>query len=120
MDSGSENDRRRKVLRLLKMSRLVVFLSRIEGWGLVPLEGLACGLPVVAYALPVYKEHIRACDVAFLVPIGDYQKAATVILDILNKQQSELQEMSRKAKDFASQYDWDRLAGSAIRIIVEL
>ena len=120
MNSESEDDRRKNVLRLLKMSRLVVFLSRIEGWGLVPLEGLACGLPVVAYDLPVYKEHIRVCDVAFLVPIGDYQKAAAVILDILNKQQSELQEMSRKAKAFASQYDWDRLAESALRTIVEL
>ena len=48
-------------------SKLLLFLSHIEGWGIVPFEALACGLPVVAYDLSVYKETIKHCSSVFLL-----------------------------------------------------
>jgi len=105
---GPESDYE-KVVKLIKQSRIVVFLSYIEGWGLVPIEGLACGLPVVAYDLPVYKESIKGHEAVFLVPIGDYKAAANKITELLTKSDMELIELSRKI-DFVSKYDWDILA----------
>jgi glycosyltransferase involved in cell wall biosynthesis len=102
---------------LLKRSKAVVFLSYIEGWGLVPIEGLACGLPVVAYNLPVYREHIGKCEAAFLVPVGDYREAAKKLTDILAKNEGELFELSQRAEMFARQYDWDELAEDTFKVL---
>ncbi|TAN60515.1 glycosyltransferase, partial [bacterium] len=41
---------------VLKSSKLLVFPSTYESFGMVAAEGMACGLPVVAYALPIYEE----------------------------------------------------------------
>jgi glycosyltransferase involved in cell wall biosynthesis len=40
---------------LMKRSRVCLFPSYVEEWGLVPQEALACGLPVVTYDLPAHR-----------------------------------------------------------------
>ena len=47
---------RHDVPELLMLSDLLVFPSLAEGFGLAPLEAMAAGRPVAAYALPVYRE----------------------------------------------------------------
>ena len=47
--------------RYLKSAKVFVFTSREEGWGIAIAEAMACGLPVVAFELPVYK---------YIFPIG--------------------------------------------------
>lgn len=106
-----------KKIKYLKQSKIIVFLSKIEGWGLVPIEGLACGLPVVAYDLSVYKENIKNCDAAFLVPIGDYKSAADKVIEFFNKNEKEISELSEKAKKFASIFNWNKTAIEEFEII---
>lgn len=43
------------VYRSLKSAKIFLFTSREEGWGISIAEAMACGLPVVAFELPVYK-----------------------------------------------------------------
>ena len=40
---------------LLKTGKLFLFPSYEEGWGIAICEAMACGLPVVAYDLPAYR-----------------------------------------------------------------
>ncbi len=47
------------------------FPSVKEGFGLVVLEALAAGLPVVASDIPVFAEYLRDGENALLVPPGD-------------------------------------------------
>jgi len=108
-----------EIIRNLKSSKLVVFLSVAETWGIVPIEGLACGLPIVVYDLPVYKENIRKCKAAFLVSIGDYQGVADKIISILNMSKDDLHKLNQKARKFSSQFDWDILAERAFKILIE-
>lgn len=54
----------------MKASRVFVFPSLLEGWGLAVAEALACGLPVVCYDIPAIKEIFGGCKSVFLVPAG--------------------------------------------------
>jgi len=108
----SENEK----IKILKESKIVIFLSKIEGWGLVSLEGLACGLPVVAYNLPIYQENIKNCSSIFLVPIGDYKAAARKVASLLKEKNLKKYEMA--GKKFVRQFDWNEIAEREYQIII--
>ena len=52
---------------LYRAADLLAFPSLNEGWGLVALEAMASGLPVVASRLPVFEEYLRDGENALLV-----------------------------------------------------
>jgi glycosyltransferase involved in cell wall biosynthesis len=49
----------------------LVLPSEDEGFGLTPLEALACGTPVAAFAIPALKETLEGNPATRLVPPGD-------------------------------------------------
>jgi glycosyltransferase involved in cell wall biosynthesis len=59
----------------------MVFPSRYEGFGLPPLQALACGTPVVASDLPALREVLG--DEADLVPAGDAGALAAALATVL-------------------------------------
>jgi len=73
---------------LLKGCRALVTLPRYEGFGLTPLESMACGLPVIASNTGHFKEFLntrnenKACG--GIVPIGDYEVATEKVINILS------------------------------------
>ncbi|MGH2529199.1 MAG: MSMEG_0565 family glycosyltransferase [Actinomycetota bacterium] len=48
-----------------------VFPSVKEGWGLVALEALAAGLPVITSDIPVFREYLTDGEGVLMVPAGD-------------------------------------------------
>ena len=63
---------------------------RGESFGVVLLEGMACGTPVVASDIPGYAKVARQGEDAVLVPAGDSQAFAGAIEKILrNPDQAE-------------------------------
>lgn len=69
--------------QMIKKSKLLVFPSHYESFGMVALEALACGVPVVAYDLEIYKE-IYA-DKLITVPKGNTVALAKAITGNLNR-----------------------------------
>lgn len=51
-----ENVSDEKLINLYKNAKLFVFPSFYEGFGLPPLEALACGCPVITSKIPVFEE----------------------------------------------------------------
>ncbi|KKM89242.1 hypothetical protein LCGC14_1250680 [marine sediment metagenome] len=57
---------------LMRNAHMVLAPSKFEGFGMVPMEALASGTPVVARDLPVYREEYAGIDGGMIyVPRGD-------------------------------------------------
>ena len=67
---------------LLKASKVLLFTSHYESFGMVALEALACGVPVVAYDLEVYREVFEGKLIT--VPRGNTTALAQAALDSLS------------------------------------
>lgn len=85
-----------------------VFPSINEGWGLVVLEALAAGLPVITSDIPVFREYLRP-DTAMLVPSGDaaaLEAAMRQLMDMPELRRS----LARAGGTLATQFTWDACA----------
>lgn len=100
---------------LIKSSKLCLFPSYIEGWGLVPQEALACGLPVIVYDLPVYKENIAPCQGVFRVPIGDVEGLAKAVIELLSgRKYGAFEDIG---PEFVKRFSWDEVARQEFGIL---
>lgn len=71
----------------LRSSRVLIAPSRVEGWGFVPLEALACGVPVVCWDLPAYRESVPDGPGVRRIPVGDIEAFAEAVLELLAQAQ---------------------------------
>lgn len=105
---------------LLKQSKVFVFPSLFEGWGISVAEALACGLPVVAYDIPALREIFGECKSVFLVPVKNIEGLASTILDILGREGQEFDELSFCSKSFSSRFSWEKIALRDVEILKSL
>jgi len=100
---------------VMKRSGVCLFPSHVEEWGIVPQEALACGLPVVAYDLPVYRENIADCPAVFLVRKGDVHGMAEKTLGLLAG--SRYADYASVGPGFVERFGWDSVAEREFEII---
>jgi len=91
----------------LKSARVLFAPSREEGWGITVCEGMACGLPVVAYDLPVYRRIYG--DAIATVPVGDHERMATRLCEVLDDATT-YETLLRLGTECSKRYEWSRLA----------
>jgi glycosyltransferase involved in cell wall biosynthesis len=89
--------------QVMASSKVFVFPSREEGFGISLVEAMSFGLPVVAYALPHYPEVFG--DIPMTAPIGDEMVFAKLVLDLL-EDDALRQRKSLQGKTLASNYSW--------------
>lgn len=68
---------------LLGAADVLVFPSYSEGMGLVVLEAMAAGLPVVAYALPAFGGFARDGESGIFAPVGAHEDLTKAVLGLL-------------------------------------
>jgi glycosyltransferase involved in cell wall biosynthesis len=94
-------------VRRIKSARVLFAPSHEEGWGIAVCEAMACGLPVVAYDLPVYRRVYG--DALVAVPEGNPRAFAEAICRLLDDA-NRFSDYVRRGLERAGRYDWDRVA----------
>lgn len=99
------------VARVVAGAAALVLPSRYEGFGLPPLEAMACGTAVVASDLPVVREVTGG--LAELVPVGDVEALAAALAKVLDDDGGPAARAARRAH--AARFTWRRCAEQAFR-----
>jgi glycosyltransferase-like protein len=100
-------------------SDALAYPSVAEGFGLVPIEAMALGLPVVASDLPVFREHLTDGRDALLPPVGNDEALATALRRVITD--PALRESLRAAgRTTAARFTWENAATAHRAIYAEL
>ena len=101
-------------LRALYSScRAFIYPSIYEGFGLPPLEAMACGAPVIASRVPSIHE-----SVARIVPATDSIKFAEVLVELLTDEQAR-RSLSERGIKHAREFSWQRTAALTREVYAE-
>ncbi len=90
-----------------------------EGFGLVLLEAMAAGRPIVASDIAGYRSVVRHGREGLLVPPGDVAAIAEALLALLRSPERRA-EMGRQGRARAAAYSWDRVARQVMGYYEEL
>jgi glycosyltransferase involved in cell wall biosynthesis len=105
-------------LRALYSScRVFVYPSLYEGFGLPPLEAMACGAPVIASRIPSIVEAVGP-DAARLISPTDVQALSRSIIEILSDE-NERRQLARTGQQRASMFTWEKTARATLAVYGE-
>ena len=90
-----------------------------ESFGLVLVEAMAAGLPVVATRIPGYDEVVRDGVDGLLVPPDDPAALAAAILRVLTDPALALR-LAGSGKARAAEFSWDRVAAQVEAVYGEI
>jgi glycosyltransferase involved in cell wall biosynthesis len=107
------------LVELYQRAKVIVIPSYYEPFGIVALEAMACGRPVVASRVGGLAEIIEDGVQGYLVPTGDYlqlaRRLANLILD-----PGRCQWMGKAALSHATMFAWDKIGHSLIKLYESL
>jgi glycosyltransferase involved in cell wall biosynthesis len=106
-------------LDLLRKTRVLVYTSPKEGWGLSVIEANAMGVPVIASNAPGLRESVRDGETGFLVPHGDVAALADRLSALLSDDEL-WGRMGQAGIRWASRFDWDRMADETEELLVRV
>lgn len=107
----------KKAYSLLKSSKVFLFPSHEEGWGIVINEALACGLPVVSWDLLVYKSIFE--DYIVQIKENDIKRFSNEVVKLLENKELRNQ-IGLVGKEFIKKYSWDKVAENEYQMIKNL
>ncbi len=100
------------------LARLVLCPSQVaEGFGRVPVEAQAMGVPVIATALGATRETVLDGQTGWLVPLGNAQAITRTIVRCLSLSLEERSAMAQKAKDYVrGKFELNRMCEATLNV----
>ena len=106
-----------ELAHIYNLATIFIYLSLYEGFGLPPLEAMACGTPVIVSNVASLPE---VCgDAALYVAPTDSIDIKNKILAIA-KDEKLREELSQKSKAQAALFSWDKAAQEHLKVIESL
>jgi glycosyltransferase-like protein len=102
---------------LYRLADALVFPSVKEGFGLVAIEAIACGTPVVASRIPPFTEHFGDDDVLWCDPL-DAATIADAMIEAIRPETR--QRLALRAAGLLSTLSWDRSASLHLPVYRQL
>ncbi|MFW6121191.1 MAG: glycosyltransferase family 4 protein, partial [Petrotogales bacterium] len=102
---------------LYNLSELFVFPSLYEGFGLPPLEAMACGTPVVTSNTSSLPEVVG--DAGIMVNPYDVDELAESMERVLESENLQ-EELIRKGLERAEQFSWERTAKETLKVYMDV
>ncbi|HEY0379998.1 MAG TPA: glycosyltransferase family 1 protein [Pyrinomonadaceae bacterium] len=106
----------RDLRALYSSCRAFVYPSLYEGFGLPPLEAMACGAPVITSRVPSLTETVG--DAALLVPPAAYRELAQVVIRVL-RDSGERERLSSAGLRRAAAFSWEKTARATLDVYRE-
>lgn len=98
---------------------MVVMPSHYESFGMVALEAMACGTPVVASQVGGLAYLVKDEKTGFVVPSDD-EEALSQKLAILLQDKTLRSRLGKQAVDYAQQYSWEIIARRMLDLYIEV
>jgi glycosyltransferase involved in cell wall biosynthesis len=93
----------------LAMMDVLVLPSSAEGFGLVLIEAMAAGVPVVATDAPGIRDVVSDGNTGLLVPIGDVEKLAAAIRSVREDPAAWRVRIEKARREVEERYTWSRV-----------
>ncbi len=100
-------------------AELLVMPSHYESFGMVALEAMACGTPVIASEVGGLAYLVRDGETGFTVPDQEPELLSEKITWLLNDPALH-RIMSERAVEYAQDYAWEKIAGQIVDVYREL
>ena len=100
-------------------AEMVIMPSHYESFGMVALESMACGTPVIASLVGGLIHLVEDGVTGYHVPVEDPQALSQRIAGLLQDKALRYR-MGHDAFAFAKKYSWDDISGRIIRLYIDL
>ncbi|MGI8876962.1 MAG: glycosyltransferase [Egibacteraceae bacterium] len=111
---------RREMPALLRSADLVAATPWYEPFGSVPLEAMACGVPVVASAVGGLLDSVEDSVTGLLVPPRDVEALAGAVATLLSRPWLRARMGSKGRARVERHYGWGRVAAATVECYREL
>jgi starch synthase len=109
-----------ELFKLYSQYDALVFPSILEGFGLVTVEAMGAGLPVITTPHTNATEVIEDGKNGYLIPIRDIDAIAMAITNLRNMDDASFQKMRFNARQTALKYTWDAHREHVAKFITDL
>jgi glycosyltransferase involved in cell wall biosynthesis len=100
-------------IAFFKSSKIFLYPSYEESWGITVTEAMACGLPVVCYNLSAYNFLLGGI---IRLTVGNKELMASSIIKLLNDEDNRI-ELGREAEEESKKLDWDNISNEELSVI---
>ena len=103
----------------MNQSHLFIFTSRIEGFGLPPLEAMACGCAVLLTNCGGVNEYASSNENCLMYEPKNLKDMQEKFIKLINNKKL-INKLSKKGKQTAKLFQWQKSASELLKIINKL